>query len=314
MNVLFWSVVALDALLFLFILISTATSPGATSNGGREMGMFFFGIVPLVALALAATLFYFSRSLVWKSVALLVVLGPGLYYANLKIRDTLIDYRIRQNHLGRGYFHGADLKSMGAAVVRGDLDELRRVAPSVDLQATGDRGMTLIRLAAEQVPINEVATERVRVTVAVVEELLRLGAAPDPALSTALKADDPALLQALLAHGAHPNAVNDGEPVVFEWLKVMPATHLILLIDKGLDINVTKYHESLALASALNRRLDLVLVLGRNGADLSKPRKDGRTVATEIASIGTKAREEGVQPPVELAAIEEMLTSQSSVR
>ncbi len=42
MNPIFWSVVGLDAALFLGLLISMLVQQGGSSNGGREMGIAFF--------------------------------------------------------------------------------------------------------------------------------------------------------------------------------------------------------------------------------------------------------------------------------
>jgi hypothetical protein len=311
LNILFWSIALVDAALFLGLIATYAAIPGATTSGGKEMGIFFFGVVPLVVLALTALLFHYGRSPLWKYAALAVVLGPGLLYAQVQIRGTLIDYRVRENQLGRGYFKEPALKQLGAAVVRGDLPLIGRLSPGVALDTVGTGGMTLIELAAEQVPQDELSSARVRAKVALVEELLRLGAKPNPALGRALRTNDAGLLQALLAHGANPDApAEDSGPAVFQWLSVMPAGHLTLLINRGLDVNITQYGASLALTSALSRRYDLVLILARAGADLRQSRNDGRTIASEIASRRAGALTDHPELPTELAAIEKILTAQ----
>jgi hypothetical protein len=307
MNLIFWSVVGLDAVLFLGLLVSMLVQRGGSSSGGREMGIAFFVIVPLILIGVAVLLHVFSRSLAWKIVALIIVAGPGLFIIGGQVRSAYIGYVVRQNTQGRGYFSTTAMKEMGAAVVQGDLVTLQRLGPTVDVNAVGDRGTTLIAMATEQA-FDVPDEKRARRSRAVIETLLRLGAKPGPAMSAALKIKDPAVLSALLEAGADPNALTEqGAPLVFEWLSIMPVENLRLLVRHGLDVNVLQYNTPLAVEVTLKRRWDLLLLLAQSGADLSKPRDDGRNVADELAIRVEEAKSEGHEPPPDLLRVRELL-------
>jgi hypothetical protein len=307
MNIAFWSVVCLDAALFLGLLISMLAQGGGSANGGREMGIFFFVIVPVILIGGAVLLHVFTRSPAFKIIALIIVAGPGLFIAGGQIRSAYIDYVIRQNALGRGYFSTRAMKDMGAAVVQGDLATLQRLGPTVDVNAVGERDTTLIGMATE-LASGEQDETRARRTLAVIETLIQLGAKPGPAMIAALKVKDPAVLSTLLQAGADPNALTEhGSPLVFEWLSVMPVENLQLLIRHGLNVNVIQYNTPLAVEVTLKRRWDLLLLLAQSGADLSKPRNDGRNVADELAIRVEEAKSEGREPPPDLLRVRELL-------
>lgn len=307
MNPIFWTVVGLDAALFLGLLISVLVQRGGSESGGREMGIAFFVIVPALLIGAAVLLYLFARSPVWKVIALIVVAGPGLLIAGTQIRSAYIDYVVRQNALGRGYFSTAAMKAMGAAVVQADLATLQRLGPTVDVNTVGEGGTTLIAMATDlafDAPDPESAHRRR----AVIETLLGLGAKPGPAMSSALKVKDPAVLAALLDAGGDPNAPTEaGTPLVFEWLSIMPVENLRLLIRHGLNVNAAQYNTPLAVEVTLQRRWDLLLLLAQSGADLSKPREDGRNVADELTARIEEAQGENREPPADLLRVRELL-------
>ncbi len=147
MKPLFWSVVALDAALFLGLLIATLAQRAGANDGGREMGIFFFVLVPAVIIGVAVLLYVFTQALAWKILALIIVAGPGLFIAGGQIRSAYIDYMVRQHTAGRGFFTTPELDEMGAAVVAADIATLRRLGPKVDVNAVGEQGRTLIGMA-----------------------------------------------------------------------------------------------------------------------------------------------------------------------
>src|SRR5437764_737397 len=120
MTPLFWVFVALDAALLAIVVVLGITSP-ATSDGGREMSLIFFVIVPAMIVGGAVLLFLRADSLLWRTVALVIVAGPGLVVAGARLRSALIDRQVRENAGGGGYFSGRDLKRAAAAVVRRDV-------------------------------------------------------------------------------------------------------------------------------------------------------------------------------------------------
>lgn len=309
MNPIFWSIVALDVALFVGLFVSMLVQRGGSENGGREMGIAFFVIAPLLLIGVAVLLYVLSSSTVWKVISLVIVAGPGLMIAGGQIRGAYIDYVVRQNALGRGYFSSAAMKSMGSAVVQADLTTLQRLGPTVDVNAVGERGVTLIGMATDQA-FDAPDEKRTRRRLAVIETLLRLGAKPGPAMSTALKVKDPAVLTALLNAGADPNGLTEqGGALVFEWLATMPVENLRLLIQHGLNVNVVQHRTPLPVEVTLQRRWDLLLLLAQSGADLTKPRDDGRNVADELSIRVEEAKSEGREPPPDLLRVRELLSA-----
>lgn len=304
MNFIFWSVVAIDAVLFTGIVVSLGLQGGANSSGGREMGIAFFGVLPLLILGIAVLLFVYSQATFWKVLALIIIAGPGLFLAGSQIRNLYIDYQIGQNARGRSYFEGKAGKAMGEAVVNGDLVAIERLAREVDVNAVGKRQVTLISLAAER--MSEADTpERANQQLEVIRTLLKLGARPDPALATAVKVKDPAVLQALLEAGAKPNqGASEDRPLVFDWLAVMPLENLRLLIAHGLDVNAQERGIPLAFAMANHQRWDLLLLAAQHGADLAVQREDGRSGGSEVMRRIEEARASGQEPAPELSRLQ----------
>ncbi len=87
----------------------------------------------------------------------------------------------------------------------------------------------------------------------------------------------------------------------------MPVENLRLLVQHGLDVNVIQYKTPLAVEVTLKRRWDLLLLLAQSGADLRKPRNDGRNVADELAIRVEEAKSEGHEPPPDLLRVGELL-------
>ena len=312
MNSIFWTVVAVDALLFVALLINMLTQTSGRTDGGREMGIAFFVVLPLLILGLAVLLYVFVSSMFWKVVALLIVAGPGLFIAGGQIRGRMIDYRVQQKALGRGYFDDNAMKDMGAAVVQGDTATLLRLGPTVDVNTVAEGDRTLLGLAMEQLDEAK-SPQRIQSELAVVRTLLALGAKPSSGMDTALKLSDPTVLRELLAAGADPNqSIPAGHPIVFRWLSIMPLANLRLLIERGLDVNATEYETPLALEAALKRRWDLVALLAEHGADIRAARRDGRTIAEEVTNRLADAKAEGTEPSAPLLQVQEALRAIAS--
>ena len=299
MPIIFWSVAALDAALFLFLLLSSLKQ-GANTSGGREMAIFYLVVVPCVVLLAAVLLFIFSKTDFWRYTALFIVAGPGLVIAGTQIKSFYIGYQVEQNRLGRGYFSGSTMKAMGAAVVKGDLEEMRRLAPKIDLdtvaQPEGAPGMTLMRLAAENAS-DKNGDKSAPEDLAVIKTLLELGAKAGPGLDAALRIKDTAILRLLLEAGADPNMkYDDNQLVVFRWLAVMPVEAVRLMAQHGLNLNITEYASPLCVKALLDERWDIVSALVDLGADFRKPDDSGRTVAAEAEKRLAEAASNGQTP------------------
>ncbi len=98
MQRLFWALVAVDAGLFLYLLIATLKQR-SPADGGREMALFFGVLLPGVVVALGVVLYVLSSSMTWRTIALLTVAAPLVFIAAVRARSAYIDYAVRQNSL-----------------------------------------------------------------------------------------------------------------------------------------------------------------------------------------------------------------------
>ena len=292
----FWSIAAIDAALLVVFLVMTLQQRSSQNDGSREMGMFFFVIVPGFVLVLAMLLFHFSASWPWKSIALLVVVVPGLWFAKSQIEDWVVDRQIEADRTGAGYFETEPMRQMGVAVVNRDVATLKRIGPTLDVNAPG-RDMTLMRLAVSGADARTSDGSELPV----VRALLALGAHADDAMPTACVRVDSALLDMLLAAGGNPNLNPTGhQPLIFEVMSSITPPNFRLLASHGLDLNSKAYNDPLPVQLTIYRRWDLLAIAIELGADVSLSRPDGRNVADELVSQVDEEVKAGREPPADL--------------
>jgi len=299
----FWAIGVIDAVLLAIFFLLMLQDRGGQNDGGREMGLFFFGMLPAAGLAAAMLLFHFSSSWQMKSIALFIVVVPGLWFAKMQFEKRLVERRVEANRSGTGYFDSDAMKKMGAAVVQRDVATLMRIGPTIDINAPGQE-MTLMRLAltGPDVRISDGSE------LPVVRALLALGAHADEAMPVACMRFDSALLKLLLAAGADPNLSADPqEPLVFGAMSSLTPANFRLLAAHGLDLNSRSHGDPLLVQLAIYRRWDLLAIAIQLGADTSRARPEGRTVASELASQIGEAAAAGREPPAELLRAREVL-------
>jgi len=279
-NKVFWVCVAADALLFLVLFIVTLKQPGP-SSGGREMSLVFSIFLPVVIIGAAVALYVFSTASLWRTVALVVVAGPGLLLAIIHTRDAYLNYRVALPASGRGYFSSKSLQQMGEAVVRRNLATVQQLGPQFNVNEPENGDMTLLRLAvAEEFSAQDSQTPS---EVPVIRALLALGARPAPGLEVATKLKDPEVLRLLLDAGADLNLNVSGSPVAFVWINIMPVANLRLLAEHGLNLNLAdQFGTPLILAAAEQGNWDSVIFLLERGADPRRPDRDGRTLSSFV--------------------------------
>jgi len=267
MTPFFWGVVAFDVALFAILVFLGITDTGH-SDGGVEMSMIFFVIVPAIIIGGAVLLFVKSESPFWRVVAFVVAAGPGLLMAGTRVRSAFISYQIRQNNAGRGYFSSSALKRAGEAVVRGDAAAISAIDRSVDLNTRGKRDMTLMELAVWHTEADSTPESP---HIAVVRALIARGADPSLGLEQATRLTN-GVLPILLDAGANTGFVKYKSPVVFQWLNVITLENFTALLDHGLDLNLHngEYGSSLIVALAENDRWNLVSLVIDRGADVSR--------------------------------------------
>ena len=99
MNKVFWAIVAVDAALFVVLLVA-GLAARAHPDGGREMGLIFGVILPGIFVAVAVLLYVLSKSLPLRVIVLGMVAAPMLLIAGAHQRNAWIDYQIRHNTAG----------------------------------------------------------------------------------------------------------------------------------------------------------------------------------------------------------------------
>ena len=312
MTPVFWAFVALDAALFVILVVLGIATP-STPDGGREMSLVFFVIVPALVVGGAAILFTKAESFAWRLIALGVVAGPGLILAATRLRSAAIDYRVRQNAAGSGYFSGRHLKRAAEAVVRRDTATIAALDRTVDVNAKGTRGMTLMELAVTEAFESPAAPAGGATSLEVVKALLSRGADPNAGLETATKLDSSAILAALLDAGAKPGYATDHGPVVFQWLNVMPLSSFTLLLDRGLDVNTNDaFGTPLIIAAAENDRWNFVLLLMDRGADATRVARNGTRLADVVQSRVESTSERPAEMKADIARVQQRLGKSSS--
>ena len=292
----FWPIALIDAVVLVVLLVMTLQQRPVQNDGGREMGLFFFVLLPGIVLAIVMLLFHFSTSMTAKWLALVIAVVPGLYFAKSQIEGKLSDRTIEANRIGVGYFDSEPMRQMGAAVVKRDVETLMRIGPTVDVNAPG-REMTLMRLA--------VSSSDARTSdgseLPVVRALLALGANADAAMHDACIRRDSTLLKTLLVAGGNPNLqVTPLQPLVFEALSSITPGNFRLLAEHGLDLNSKLRDDPLAVQLAIYRRWDLLAIAIELGADTNLARPDGRNVANELASQADEEKTAGREVPADL--------------
>jgi hypothetical protein len=267
------------------------------------MGMFFFVLLPTAMVGFAVLLFHFSTSWPMKSVALFIVVVPGLWFLKTQAKDWLMDWRLESGRNGSGYFESQAMKQMGAAVVARDVATLMRVGPTVDVNAPG-RDMTLMRLAVESPDARQSDASQLPV----VRALLKLGAHPDDAMPVACVRADAALLKLLLSAGANPNLLlRPQQPLLFDVIQSLTPGNFRLLVTRGLDVNSRSNGDPLPVQLTIHRRWDLLTIAIERGADMTRTRSDGRNVAAELASQIAEEAQAGRVPPPELLRAQRLL-------
>jgi len=312
----FWSIAAIDAALLLVMVIGTLTHDGGGHNdGGREMGIFFFLIVPGVVLTFAVLLFIFTEHVVWRGIAILIVAGPGLYFLAFQVNRLKDSFFYAQEQRGSGQFSmfGSQrpLRPLAEAVVNGDVAFLQKNAAGVDLNLAGDHDVTLLKIAVREAKKQEYERQQpIDAQLAVIKALLALGAKPGDELRAALEIRDAAVLKVLLDAGADPNQKNaDGRWLMAFDHNQTPLQHFRLLTQFGMNVDMMDGSQPLAVELAIYQRWDLVAHLIERGADFRKPRSDdGRTVASVLAQRIAENGNQGKPQPPDLLRVQTLIS------
>ncbi|MBC8726456.1 ankyrin repeat domain-containing protein [Paraburkholderia sp. 31.1] len=136
------------------------------------------------------------------------------------------------------FFSGPQLE-LARAIERGDMEQVRLLAPKTDLKTPGRKNMTMLFFAFQE------ALQRDPHRLAVMSEVVKAGADPlqevpnfgDP-LGVMLNSSHPEFLRAMLDGGVDPNTMIEGRrPIIFFVTSDRKLGSLKLLVERGADVN-----------------------------------------------------------------------------
>ncbi|NJQ18129.1 ankyrin repeat domain-containing protein [Pantoea sp. LS15] len=210
------------------------------------------------------------------------------------------------------YFSGQQLV-LAQAIESGKIDEVKKHLTGTDLNKPGQRDMTLLVWAL----MNTLYDKKTQPRLQIVTELIRAGAdplqpRPDGKSSPAefvLMADSGDWIKAMLDGGLSPVAEDKTfhEPIIFETIKAQNTDTLVVMLDRGADINVTDSLNSSLLFEALNyHAYEHVMLLLNRGADTEIKAKNGWTVGNQLQRYLDRAKKDSDEYK-DLIAIKESL-------
>ncbi|MCC8405380.1 ankyrin repeat domain-containing protein [Paraburkholderia sp. MMS20-SJTN17] len=167
------------------------------------------------------------------------------------------------------FFSGPQLE-LAQAIERGDMEQVRRLAPKTDLNTPGRQNMTMLFFAFQE------ALQRDPHRLAIVSEVVRAGADPlqkvpdfGSPLGVMLNSSHPEFLRAMLDAGVDPNTMIEGRrPIIFFVADESTSGSLELLAERGADVNRRDSLRNSVLYQALTHRaLDQIVYLLDHGAN-----------------------------------------------
>ena len=154
--------------------------------------------------------------------------------------------------------------SMAEAIENNNIDIIKRLAQSIDINSVGERGMTFLMWS--------IAKEKFIAT----KILLNLGANPNVAvedsypLAIASLQDGTQLLKILIEHNVNINKTHNKSPIWFEVIYAHNWMHLEMLIDAGVNVNAQNgVGQTAIMKLAQMKQYEKIIYLISKGADVT---------------------------------------------
>lgn len=281
-----FALAGIEAAILLGLVLYLLNAPGATGNGGREMALFFFVLLPGLLLAFATALLRFGRaSKLASGVATTIIAAPVFGLAHWGLREVQISLGGAELQSGRGYFEGSDARALGEAVVSRDLPAVARLAGMTDVNRPGSSGTTFLKLALDRRDFD----------IRIVRALLAAGANPNDdrawSVGIAIYYGSAPLLEALLAAGGDPNTPDVLDTPMF--FRAVRRPELIpQLLAGGARIEATDGVGRTMLLDAINDEgwaaAEVLLAQGANPAAIDR---DGKGAAELLDAARQRIRD-----------------------
>ncbi|MDX2260149.1 MAG: ankyrin repeat domain-containing protein [Gemmatimonadales bacterium] len=271
LKLLFWALVALDVLgvLFFFVLGLAAAGSAKTSPLLVALNLLVF---PAALLAVAIVVFVRTSSPGWRALAFLLAAAPVTILVVTQLSSTL---QLRANSNAAGeltFFRSGPMRDLVEAIRRHDVATVASLAPTVDINARGMDGMTLLVLALREMRKTPEQHDILAALLAAKADP-NLGTEYEVPLEMALQVADRGGLEPvrlLLAAGADPNRNGaSGRPSYFSAIgRGASLDALRLLLDHGADLKaVGAQGETALLQAATAPNWAAALHLLERGAD-----------------------------------------------
>ncbi|WP_312213679.1 ankyrin repeat domain-containing protein [Pseudescherichia sp.] len=187
---------------------------------------------------------------------------------------------------------------MAKAIERGEIDEVKKLAPETDLNKPGEHDMTLLFWALS----NAINDKKTAPRLEIITELVKAGAdplQPRPAGGSSpaefvLQGDSGDWIRALLDGGLSPDAKDKvhQDPIILETLNAKNTETLKVMLDRGANINVTDSPGNTLLIYALDYgKHDHVLLLLDRGANPEIRSNVGWTMGNQLQRLLNGAKE-----------------------
>ena len=211
---------------------------------------------------------------------------------------------VQKNYSAEEFFSGRSLE-IARAIDAGNMDLVRKLAPGVDLAATGQKGMTLMWFAI------------LRRNYPAVETLVALGVDPDKQVAkgigsalylTMIPSKDPndqtgiRLFRAMLDGGLSPNYKTKDDDILLQ--RVIGTGGSLaavqLLVERGADINARDGIGGTALSDATLTKPDIALYLVNHGANINSFDVTGVSVTWSVYDeLEDRGQEDPLRPKYE---------------
>lgn len=310
-----WAFFAFDAVLAIVSLVSRNMGDDAA---GRGLGT-ALGLVALVLVLTGGTGLYFSmRAHSWLgAIVSILPLGlPLIFVFGGTVESWVHNVRVAMENRNVGRYPEPAQTELAKAIEAGDFETMRKIlATHPNLKGRDGIGYDLLSFAYAQTRTSRPDADNLK-SVEGVRLLLEAGMNPNESedasgsstfISSAYSVSregvdgnvaDPAgaeVFRLFLEHGADPNAVREGQPLIFAVWRNLDS--LREMLDHGADINKPDRDGDTPLLFCLrNGRWDAALLLLERGADIDVQSNYGTTPETGMAQAKEMAEKISEKP------------------